>query len=167
MKLEHITATILGISSTIALTSLALSYMAFRKSKVSARAEVFISLRGRFLEVHDDLPETFHDPNWRVQEGSSEWKALERYWLNAFDEWYVTTRILKVDHGVLWDGFYSHAIMSSLRHASMRKVLLHMFDGRVSFGSFKDEFEKEIDGLWSSMKPEQRTLRESLTSQWS
>jgi hypothetical protein len=116
-------AIISAISIPISILSLGVAFSSFRRTAIVSRAQLFISLRSRFLEIHKGLPDQLEDPNWEVQEGTSEWRAIERYWYNAFDEWFVTTKIFSGDREELWKIFFSHAIQSALKHPSMIKVV--------------------------------------------
>ena len=119
-----------------------------RQLEVS-RAELYTSLRNRYLEIHGQLPEElWSNAGYRPAGGSDGWRAIERYWYNAFDEWFVTTKVVRHDNGALWSTFYEPALQSSLKHEAMRRVLCGMLDGGSTFGGHRDEFEQVISKLY-------------------
>ena len=102
----------------IALASVVVSIMAFglswsadARAKVAARAQLFLTLRTRFLSVIENLPPTFRDPNWDASDKEGRSAAI-RYWHHAFDEWFVTNCLDEKLMRNLWDQYYSEAVLS-------------------------------------------------------
>lgn len=137
-----------GAMAFFALASCILSYLAYRKAGVKSRADVYLQLRDRFHPVAAELPTNLHDSNLILQKGSKEWTSVERYWLCAFDEWLVTTQLHSRDWRKLWDTFYADAIQSAIQSREMRRVLLTMLDGKISFGAYKRKFRNAMEDLW-------------------
>lgn len=145
----------------VAGVALGVSYMAYRYSKIAAITNLFIALRSRYLEIHGQLPLAVRLKGWVPVEDTDEWRAIERYWYVSFDEWFSTRKLGDAAGQRLWDEFYCHALQSSLKNFSMRKVLLNMLHGSVSFGSFLEEFRSELTTLWKNSYPELTSLEEN------
>lgn len=151
------------MAAVIAGLALGVSYVAYRYSKIAAITNLFIALRSRYLEIHGELPLAVRQADWTPAEDTDEWRAIERYWYVSFDEWFSTRKLGDSAGKMLWNEFYCHVLQSSLENPSMKKVLLKMLHGSVSFGSrtFRDEFRAELTTLWKISHPELNTLEQS------
>lgn len=149
-----------GLTILISSAAFGLSLLAFLYAKSVASTELFISLRSRYLQIHKSLPSEVREADWVPNKDSDEWKAIEQYWYVSFDEWFSTTKIGGRINAKLWKNFYSHALRHSLKIKGMKVVLLSMVNGSVSFGSFRDEFVKELTILWKECYPHLDTLEQ-------
>jgi len=129
--------------------SIAATYISMRadaRSKVAAKTQVYLALRSRFIEVHEQLPASYSDQGWRpVTE--AEKGAVARYWHHAFDEWYITTRL---DHALLsslWRDFFSGAVLSGLGHNGLRAHFVND-RGRSEHDSMWKQFSEVIERQW-------------------
>jgi hypothetical protein len=126
------------------------AYLAKRadaRSKIAARTQVYLSLRSRFIEVHQQLPPSYADNTWRPTT-EAEKGAVARYWHHAFDEWYVTTHL---DHELLsslWQDFFSGAVLSGMRHSGLRLHFATLQGNRGEHDTMWNQFSQVLEFEW-------------------
>lgn len=130
------------IALIVASLGFLLSLFSYLSSMRKTRADIFLSLRQTYLNIHKGLPYQIKD-SVPVDKGSEDWDAIEMYWLNVFNEWYITNKSLKHECKKLWKEYYAGAIASSVHDENMRRVLEDLLVERnYSFGSFHKEFKE-------------------------
>jgi hypothetical protein len=76
----------------VSLAAFVIAAMSYIKSSAAARAQVLLEFRKRFSELKGSIPAWYSAPT--IPDGvSAAVRAVERYWQNAFDEWFVTTKL--------------------------------------------------------------------------
>src|ERR1700745_1295631 len=105
---------IAGASFVVSVGAFLISWRADDRSKVAARAQLFLDLRTQFLKILEDLPPSYADPDWHATDPDRRAAAI-RYWHHAFDEWYLTQCLNKRLMSQLWDQYYSSAMLAGLR----------------------------------------------------
>ena len=88
----------------ISAASLCVSILAFRRARsaerwtlAETRTQAYLTFRDRFNSIKRDIAPSWTDKEWLPKQGTVEWRQIEAYWQNAFDEWFVCTRL---KHGV-------------------------------------------------------------------
>lgn len=141
------------VSAAIAIGALIVAVFAFFHSRAAARTQVFLEFRKRFIEIKAALPDWYTDVDmakWPAYDpsASSGWRPIERYWQNAFDEWFITTVVDRRVLGRLWWLFYRDAIRSGLQHKALRLAASRLTHGNLEFGGYRDGFRRVLDELW-------------------
>jgi hypothetical protein len=147
------------IAAASLIVSIAAIYLSIRsnhRAEVTTRAQIFLSLRTRFLEVLQALPDNYADPDWSASTPDDKAVAI-RYWQHTFDEWYITNKLNRSLMFDLWQSFYSKSILDGMKHAGLKKTLLTMVQQGSSFPKHFPEFEKELHRIWSQEHPEDGT----------
>ena len=140
--------TVIAISSVVvALASLFASLQSQRRDERVALVQTHLELRGRFLELYQRLP--------LGEDRDPARAAMQAYWLNAYDEWFITNR-LTPEFKQLWTKFYGRAIVAGLAHPVFEQELRHLLGMREGFGLYADEFVKDIEVLAGKELREQR-----------
>ncbi|WP_322363640.1 hypothetical protein [Pseudomonas sp. Teo4] len=105
-----------------------LSLRTARISRLNVQVDAFQKLRAEFLSFSTKLPIHF----WTQQElpegdceSYDELRAMERYWFQSFDEWYITQVLHPNTLGHLWDTYYRNAILKNRESAAMIAALIH------------------------------------------
>ncbi len=124
-----------------------------RKSVEYGRAELFLILRDKYLQIREqlvrDLP-GFDDsdyPHAYSDLPAPAKSAVTQYWTNAFNEWCATKKIYKAGRSALWETFYANAQATALLHRPLREGLLVLMTGPHSFGGFKREYKRDMRRL--------------------
>jgi hypothetical protein len=137
----------------VALGAITISFAAlsYRASVRNNTANLFLSLRKYYMDIHTTLYQEIpdlehHSPKGNYQNLSQQQKAaVQKYWINSFNEWY-TTKIIHTNDGLrLWSNFYRRAQASSLINDLLREGLAEMFSSdSFSFGALEGKFRTEI-----------------------
>jgi len=114
------------------------SQRALVNSKKNSKTDIFLSLRAAYINIHGDFPRKGCEKT-DLNNG-----VLERYWLNAYNEWYVTN-IICPEHN-LWDEFFKPAIMGALERDEYKEKLESMMAKKICFGDseHKKKFLRSI-----------------------
>lgn len=139
---------IAGTSLVVSIAALFLSLRSNHRAQITTRAQLFLNLRSRFLEVLQNLPENYADPNW-VATTANDRAAAFKYWHHTFDEWYITNKLDRRLMFKLWESFYCNAILEGLRHTGLRKTLISMMQQGQGLPQYFPEFESELQRIWS------------------
>jgi hypothetical protein len=130
LQLSALTAGVLAASLLVAFRLAILN-------RFNAQVDAFVKLRTAFTAVRAELPPDFStltalpaDPNER--------RALERYWHQSFDEWFVTQRLHRLTLGKLWRRYYQEAILRNRESPVMLAALLRAKD--ATDNPIDDEF---------------------------
>jgi hypothetical protein len=94
---------------------------------LNAKADLFVALRATFLSVHNSFPRE------RIDDFAPHRLAYRAYWINAYNEWYVTTKICPAYN--LWEEFYQEAITSAATDPHIGLALHEMLDEGFAFGA--------------------------------
>lgn len=131
--------------SALALIVAALSYA---RASAAARAQVYLDFRERFRNLKLPIPTWYDQVRVPEQATPAERRALELYWQNAFDEWFVTQRLQPRYLGTLWTRFYRGVMKGALSHGALRQVADELTGetGR-EFGDQKQRFREVLDKL--------------------
>lgn len=100
---------------------------ASKYSLLNSKAELFVTLRAEFLAIHNNFPRE------RTGNFVEHRHAYRAYWINAFNEWYVTTKICPAYN--LWEEFYKDAITSAVADAHLGRALDEMLAEGFAFGA--------------------------------
>ena len=123
------------------------SISAERRSLAEAKTHAFLTFRERFQRIKHDLPPLWSDPNWLPQRGTDEWRRIELYWQNAFDEWFVPMRLNREHLEDLWPLFFESAVKSALFHRPLRYVAWKLYE-EGEFAQHKQDFAEILERLW-------------------
>jgi hypothetical protein len=134
--------------------SLVLSYVALsragsaeHRALAEARMNAFLTFRERFQQIKHDLPPRWMDDDWTPQIDTDEWRRLEIYWHNAFDEWFVPTHLNKEHFHDLWPLFFRSAVETALHNRPLRYVVWRICRNE-EFGKHTAEYEAVLEELW-------------------
>lgn len=78
---------------------------------------------------------------------TDEWRRIELYWQNAFDEWFVPMRLNKEHLQDVWELFFESTVKSALHNRPLRYVAWHLYR-QGEFGMYKAEFADVLEQLW-------------------
>jgi hypothetical protein len=118
-----------------------------RFSVASAKTQAFVTFRSRFLQIKHGLPSEWINDGYRPQPGTDEWRLLEDYWQNAFDEWFVPNVLDQSHLGDLWTLFFASAVKGALENAPLRYVAWRLYE-TGEFGEYRDEYKLALDELY-------------------
>lgn len=138
------------IPIAISVGAVAVAVMSFMRSTAAARAEVFLELRKRFSEQKHSLPEWYDAEAVPEEATRSELRAAELYWQNAFDEWFLTTRLDPWHLKKLWARFYEGTLERALTHPALRSVVAKLTHEGAEFGKSQEEFRASLNELCMS-----------------
>ncbi len=138
---------IASASLVVSIAAIYLSLLSNHRAQITTRAKLFIDLRTRFLEVLQNLPENYADPNWSATTDKDKAAAMN-YWHHTFDEWYITNKLDRKLMLNLWKSFYCNAILEGLKHTGLRKTLTSMLQQRQRLPQYFPEFERELIRIW-------------------
>jgi hypothetical protein len=140
--------TVIAISSVVvALASLFASIQSQRRAERVAIVETHLALRGRFIDLYQHLE---LEPDRNPARA-----AAQAYWANAYDEWFITTR-LTPEFKRLWIKFYGQAIVAGLAHPVLEQELRHLLGMQEGFGLYADDFVEDLEELAGKQLREQR-----------
>ena len=144
--------TVIAVASVVvAFASLFASLQSQRRAERVALVETHLELRGRFLEIYQHLD---FEPDRNPARA-----AAQAYWLNAYDEWFITNR-LTPEFKRLWNKFYGRAIIAGLAHPVLEQELRHLLGMHEGFGMYADEFVQDLEVLAGKELRERREQRE-------
>jgi len=142
----------IAISSVVvALASLFASLQSQRRAARAALVETHLELRSRFIELYQHLE---LEPDRNPARA-----AAQAYWLNAYDEWFITNR-LTPEFKPLWNKFCGRAILAGLAHPVLEQELHHLMGMQEGFELYADEFVEALEVLAGRELHEQREQRE-------
>jgi hypothetical protein len=142
-----IAAGISGGSLVVAIISLRRALSAERRALAEAKTNAFLVFRQRFTEIKHDLPAKYSHPVWLPEPNTDEWRQIELYWQNAFDEWFVPTVLNKDYLEEVWEIFFKDAVKSGLQHRPLRYVAYKLYE-QGEFANHKVAFKKTLQALW-------------------
>jgi hypothetical protein len=124
-------------STLIALIAVVIAIRSDRRSRQVLKVQTYLMLRAGFLDIYRELG-TLED-----MAADDVRLALARaaYWHHAWDEWYISERLAPREFGGLWDGFFSVAVLSGLRHPALKSSLDELArDTSAGFGAYAKDF---------------------------
>ena len=132
------------------------AWLSYKKSDGVERAQLYLSLRDRYLEIRRRVPDAAFTKEWDLEKNPKSKVELEQYWYNAFDEWYSTNKLNGGRHKVLWSDYFGPAITFTLKFPGPVEVLEDMILGSVSFGTYRKEFSGIIVEMNKSLEKDDR-----------
>lgn len=144
---------IAGASLVVSVAAIYLSIRSNHRAQVTTRTQIFLTLRTRFLEVLQTLPDNYADPDWSASTAEDKAAAI-RYWHHTFDEWYITNKMNRRLMFDLWRSFYSKAILDGMKHNGLRMTLVSMVQQGPGLPQYFPEFANELRRIWSQGHPE-------------
>ena len=144
-----------AVAALIALAAFVLSWRALSTTANVARAQLYLELRKRFVEINDQLPreieKDYHTPQWHptLKEDPTDFSKLEKYWYHAFDEWFTIKMLHPRGFHKLWTLFFERAVFEGLKNVPIRYVLYRMVeDNRTSFSGRRKEFVQDLTAVY-------------------
>lgn len=108
-----------------------LSWRTARIGRFNVQVDAFQKLRTAYLLISHKLPPRF----WTLQdlpkdspEAYEYLCAMERYWYQSFDEWYITQVLHPNTLGRLWTNYYKDSILKNCESKAMVAALIHTRD---------------------------------------
>ncbi|MCM3874733.1 MAG: hypothetical protein ND895_28905 [Pyrinomonadaceae bacterium] len=151
MSLEHsinLGAIILSAASlVVAVFALRRASYAEKRALAEAKTNAFLTFRQRFQMIKRDLPPKWNDEAWLPEPDTDEWRRIELYWQNAFDEWFVPMRLNKEHLQDVWELFFESTVASALYNRPLRYVAWHLYT-QGEFGKYQAEFAEVLEKLW-------------------
>jgi hypothetical protein len=135
------------LAVAVSLAAFLVAAMSYVKSNAAARAQMFLEFRKRFSEVKVSVPDWYRESKIPDNASPKELLAMERYWQNAFDEWFVTTKLERWHFRRLWNRFYRGTITLSLSNGALREMAAKLTHGGAEFGIHQDEFRATLNEL--------------------
>jgi hypothetical protein len=136
-----------GASSAIALVAVFIALLAERRSRAVERrgaelqsAQVYLTLRTKFLEIFRDLGNLEQREPATPEEG----RAREAYWHHAYDEWLVATKLAPHAVPELWNVFCEKTLTGVAHPALESSLEKLMNDPKAGFGAFAKEFVEAV-----------------------
>jgi hypothetical protein len=150
MLWENFVGTVAGaLSAMTALTAVTIAVRSESRSRKVAAAEMYLSLRSRFLELYPRLGDVEQPPATEDQR-----LARVAYWHQLLDEWYISTRFAPDEFGDLWDDFYKKAGQTGLNHVGLRTSLQDLIaTPNAGFPQYAGDFLREM-GIDAVRRPE-------------
>ena len=140
-----------------------------RRSRRSEKASTFTMLRGayyqNFRQLQDTIPD-FDNPHTDLSYNLlsvNQKSILKQYWIQSFNEWFITNKVYDGDRLGLWKDFYRHAQLSALQLPILRDTIVDMFASNYSFGEYKEEFKAEIEAMYGDADPRQPNIHRFAT----
>jgi hypothetical protein len=126
------------------------AYRAWRAAEQIATVQLFLQLRESHSGVHrrmQRMKKDYHDATWdpTTDLDPTDRLTIESYWLQAFTEWYSTTRLNNGKFSYLWADFYEKAVVGGLRNEPLRRTLCKMDS---TFSGHGGDFVVEIRRLY-------------------
>ncbi|MEU4427136.1 hypothetical protein AB0F81_41480 [Actinoplanes sp. NPDC024001] len=138
------------VSVVIALVAVVIAVRTDSRSREVIKIQTYLALRSRFLDLYQKLGKLDDgrppdDPALRL--------ARAAYWHHCWDEWFISERLSRTEVGGMWQGFFSRAMLSGLRHPALRKALEELkADEQFGFGNYAREFIDELDRIAETEK---------------
>lgn len=148
-----VVAVIFGLSSlTVAILTFINTRRARGQAARLARTQTYLVFRERFRDIQQNLPAGYHERAYSTITPEESLK-IERYWYNAFDEWYVTTQLHAGPIADLWTDIYEYAISSTLEYDMMRDWYCQNWRKKTTFGPHSTAFADAIEVAWAKTHP--------------
>jgi hypothetical protein len=150
MTKEWLDALSIGMSAVAVVFSI-LAHLragqAEQRSLAEAKTNAFLAFRERFSQIKHDLPPKWADGVWLPERNTDEWRRIELYWQNAFDEWFVPMVLNKNHMSDLWDLFFKSAVESALHNRPLRYVAWNLYKAG-EFANYKGKYMGVLEDLW-------------------
>lgn len=134
-------------SLVVAFVALRRAHSAERRALAEAKTHAFLTFRERFQQIKHDLPPRWSDKEWIPQPDTDEWRRIELYWQNAFDEWFVPMRLNKEHLEQVWQLFFASEVKSALHYRPLRYVAWRLCE-EGEFGGHNKDFLGVLEQLW-------------------
>jgi hypothetical protein len=149
------------VTFAVSVAAFFVAAMSYFKSNAAARAQVFLEFRKRFSEIKHSIPDWYCWPAVPEKPDPKDLRAVELYWQNAFDEWFVTTKLERWHLRRLWKRFYEGTLTLSLKNGALRQVVAQLTHGGAEFGDHQEEFRAVLNRLC------QQTYKQTLCGDYS
>jgi hypothetical protein len=127
-------------SAATAAIAIWLAVQSNRRAWEFARAQMYLRLRSRFLDILPNLG----DLSAKSDPTSSESMARIAYWHHAYDEWRLSSLAPK-QFGHLWDEQFKKAVISGYAHPALRNTFDELrSDAKGGFGLYARDFINEV-----------------------
>ena len=153
MDLDLLKLTVAIAALPISIFAAIMSIRADRRARIAALTQTYLTLRTRFIGVHEKLPSSYSSPTWRVRDKNED-AAVSRYWHHAFDEWYLTNRLDQPLLSKLWDDFFKDAVVSGLRHNGLRVAFNELVRTKREHDKLWRQFSDVLDQAYRQTHPE-------------
>jgi hypothetical protein len=147
----EIIAVVLSTGSLIvAILALMRARAAEQGTLAATKTQAFLTFRERFQQIKHDLPPGWSDPTWLPKPNTDEWRRIELYWQNAFDEWFVPTRLNKKHPELeeIWRQFFESVVQSALHNPALRYVVWRLCKQEEFGQPYTREFAEVLEQLW-------------------
>ena len=146
--IEMVAVVISGASLVVAIIAFRKANSAERRSLADAKTQAFLTFRDRFNTIKRDIPPGWSDKtkSWLPQPDTEEWRQIEAYWQNAFDEWFVPTRLNKEYLEDVWELFFKRAVKSALDNRPLRYVAWRLCE-TGEFSQYSRDFAAVLEDL--------------------
>lgn len=135
-----------AVSAVIAVASAIFAFNANRNNRHVAATQIFLQLRENYLLIQATLPPRLRELNWVAEVDSDDWRKLEAYWYQIFNEWFITRKLYGGVYKDLWNEFYAETVKSALKHSSIRHVYYSMrHEKKYAFAGHGADFSKVIE----------------------
>lgn len=135
------------VALAVSLAAFLVATMSYIKSSAAARAQVFLELRKRFSELKASIPVWYNEATIPDSASADDLRAVELYWQNAFDEWFITNKLERWHLRKLWNRFYKGTLTLALSNGALRQAAANLTHGGPEFGEHQDEFRATLNAL--------------------
>lgn len=135
------------LAIAISLAAFLVAAMSYLKATAAIRAEIFLDFRKRFSELKVSIPDWYNAAGIPKDVPKGELRAVELYWQNAFDEWFVTNKLEPWNFRKLWHRFYKGILIRALSNGALREAAARLTHGSAEFGEHQDEFRTVLNAL--------------------
>lgn len=108
-----------------------LSWRTARIGRFNVQVDAFQKLRTAYLLISHKLPSRFWTQQDLPKDSPEAYEylcAMERYWYQSFDEWYITQVLHPNTLGRLWTTYYKDSILKNCKSKAMVAALIHTRD---------------------------------------
>jgi hypothetical protein len=109
--------------------------------------QVYLDLRRNFSALKGSIPLWYSEARIPPDASPDQIRACELYWQNAFDEWFVTTRLEPWHLRRLWKRFYAGTFTLALSHGALREVVAKLTHDGAEFGDHQEVFRESLNKL--------------------
>jgi hypothetical protein len=128
------------LSSVTALVAVLIAVIAERRATAVAEAQVFLTLRTRFLSLYERMG----DVN-QLATNDSEKAARFAYWHHSYDEWFITEHLAPRFFKPLWSRFFERAVSSGRKHQGLRAAFDELVERKeAGFADYAQDFISRV-----------------------
>lgn len=123
-SIENMRDWIQALTGCVVVFSAYLSWRTARIARSTVQVDVFQKLRTAYILLRPKMPRRF----WAQQKLPDNYEqlcAMESYWYQSYDEWYVTQILHPKTLGRLWKTYYRDSILENRHSPVMIAALIH------------------------------------------